>query len=431
MAVLMTGGVVVIGSLAFDLTSRLTMTHAEDQQRSAEAALVRTRTHLARQRDNLSVAIERRDVLRASVITTRQELVAATTQVTQDDSSAQAQGIDIQTLHSCLGGVSGAMTQLSGGNLPAAIQAINSASAPCLSVEGGAGAGLVYPFDFPDPYVLNVNDTYYAYATNSAAGNIQIITSPDLVHWSPVGDALPHLPAWAAPGATWAPSVLQVGANFVMYYSAGFLTTGEQCISAAVATNPEGPFVDSSAFPIVCQLNLGGSIDPSPYIDTSTGTSYLDWKSEGSGAQPPTLWAQQLNPTGTQLIGTGPSQLLQPSQTWEQGIVEAPTMSSIGDQVDLFYSGALWQGSDYAIGLATCTGPLGPCTKPYSQPFFATQGNIVGPGGPAIVGDSQGNLWMAFAAWLPNQVGYPHSRVLFLRKLVVVNGMPAMAPPGS
>ena len=33
------------------------------------------------------------------------------------------------------------------------------------------------------------------------------------------------------------------------------------------------------------------------------------------------------------------------------------------------------------------------------------------------MGDSQGNLWIAFAAWLPNQVGYPHSRVLFLREL--------------
>ena len=427
----MAGALLVVGSAAFDLTARLTMAHAEDQLHEARVELTHTRDHLAREGHGLSSATKQRDALVTSVATTRQELAQATTQVNQDDSSAQAQGLDIATLHSCLSGVSSAMDQLAASNLPGAISAINGASAPCLSVEGGAGAGLVYPFDFPDPYVLNVNGTYYAYATNSAAGNIQIITSPDLVHWSPVGDALPHLPAWAAPGATWAPSVLQVGANFVMYYSADFLTTGEQCISAAVATSPEGPFVDSSAFPIVCQLNLGGSLDPSPYVDTTTGTSYLDWKSEGSGTQPPTLWAQQLDPTGTQVVGTGPTELLQPSQPWEQGIVEAPTMSEIAGQLDLFYSGSSWQGPDYAIGLATCTSPLGPCSKPNAQPFFASQGNIVGPGGPAIVGDSQGNLWIAFAAWLPNQVGYPHSRVLFLRKLVVVNGEPVMAPPGQ
>ena len=425
------GGLVVLGSLAFDVTSRLTMVHAEDQARSARARLARTQDLFAQRRIDLADATTKRDVLETSVATTHQELAATTGQVNQANSSAQAQGIDIDTLHSCLSGVSGALTQLAAANLPGAISAINAASAPCLSVEGGAGAGLVYPFDFPDPYVLNVNGTYYAYGTNSAAGNIQIITSPDLTHWSPVGDALPHLPAWAAPGATWAPSVLQVGSSFVMYYSAGFISTGEQCISAAVATSPEGPFVDNSAFPIVCQLSLGGSIDPSPYVDTSTGISYLDWKSEGAGGQPPTLWAQQLSPDGTQLVGTGPSQLLQPSQTWEQGIVEAPAMSSIAGSTDLFYSGASWQGTEYAIGLATCSGPLGPCTKPYTQPFFATQGNIVGPGGPSIVGDSQGNLWLAFAAWLPNQVGYPHSRVLFLRRLLVVNGTPAVAPPGQ
>ena len=216
-----------------------------------------------------------------------------------------------------------------------------------------------------------------------------------------------------------------------MYYSAGFATSGKQCISAAVATQPEGPFVDSSAFPIVCQLDLGGSIDPSPYIDTTTGTAYLDWKSQGAGGQPPTLWAQQLGPSGTQLLGSGPSPLLQPSEAWEQGVVEAPTMSDVAGQTDLFYSGASWQGSDYAIGLATCRGPLGPCTKPGSGPFFGTQGNIVGPGGPTIVGDSQGGLWLAFAAWLPNEIGYPHSRVLFVRRLNVVNGVPSVGAAGN
>ncbi len=404
------------------------MAHAESQRRAAEATHRRTVGHLERQRAALARAVATRDALRRSVGTTNQELAATGSQLSQVNSSAFYQGLNLQTLHNCLNGVTAAYTQLAGGSLPGAIGAITSASAPCLSVEGGAGAGLVYPFDFPDPSVLDVGGTYYAYATNSAAGNIQIITSTDLVHWTAVGDALPHLAAWAAPGATWAPSVLQVGSTFVMYYSAGYATSGEQCISEAVATSPEGPFVDSSLFPIVCQLNLGGSIDPSPYVGPD-GTLYLDWKSQGQGVQPPTLWAQPLDPTGTQVVGSGPSQLLQPSQPWEQGVVEAPDMASIAGQTDLFYAGAPWQGPDYAIGLATCTGPLGPCSTPSSQPFFASQGNIVGPGGPSVFADSQGNLWMAFASWLPDQVGFPHSRVLFLRQLIVVDGLPHLAPP--
>ena len=58
-------------------------------------------------------------------------------------------------------------------------------------LAGGADAGLVYPFDFPDPDVIVVGRTYYAYATNSVAGNIQIIASSDLTHWVSVGNALP------------------------------------------------------------------------------------------------------------------------------------------------------------------------------------------------------------------------------------------------
>jgi hypothetical protein len=31
--------------------------------------------------------------------------------------------------------------------------------------------------------------------------------------------------------------------------------------------------------------------------------------------------------------------------------------------------------------------------------------------------DSSGSYWVAFAAWTPGQVGYPHSRELYLRRL--------------
>ena len=52
--------------------------------------------------------------------------------------------------------------------------------------------------DFPDPDVLRVGDTYYAYATNNPAANLQYATSTDLETWQPAGeDAFPDLPAWA------------------------------------------------------------------------------------------------------------------------------------------------------------------------------------------------------------------------------------------
>ena len=67
------------------------------------------------------------------------------------------------------------------------------------------------------------------------------------------------------------------------YYTARHLASGFQCISRAIADRPEGPYVDTSTRPFVCQVagseSLCGSIDPSPFVDTN-GKSYLLWKSD-------------------------------------------------------------------------------------------------------------------------------------------------------
>jgi beta-xylosidase len=278
--------------------------------------------------------------------------------------------------------------------------------------------------------VLRVGNAYYAYATNSAEGNIQIIESTDLVTWTGVGNALPALASWAAPNATWAPSVVQVGATFVLYYSAVVAgpAGGEQCLSAAVATAPQGPFTDTSSGPLECQPELGGSIDPSPFVDTD-GTPYLLWKSNGARGQPATLWSQPLDATGTALAPGAPTPLLVADQGWEAGVVEAPDMVLSGGRYVLFYSANNWNSASYAIGTATCAGPLGPCAKPLTQPLLASGSGVDGPGGASVFSDASGAAWMAFAAWVPGAVGYPHSRALYLRHVDLSGSPPVIGAP--
>src|ERR1700686_1478860 len=55
----------------------------------------------------------------------------------------------------------------------------------------------------------------------------------------------------------------------------------------AASRPPIGPFIDTSAAPFACQTTLGGSIDPSPFVNAD-GTPYLVWKSTGAGGQPTT-----------------------------------------------------------------------------------------------------------------------------------------------
>ncbi len=371
----------------------------------------------------MTATTRQRDQRRTVSSQVKSEIATAQQQLGTASNTRALQSLDIAALDTCLNGVTTAANAVVGSNLPAAVASINSVSATCLSLDGSAGSGLVYPFDFPDPFVLPVANNYYAFATNSAAGNIQIIQSSDLLHWTTVGDALPHLPAWAQPGATWAPSVLPRGNSYVMYYSAVYGTSGEQCISEAVASQPQGPYIDSSQWPIVCQLALGGSIDASPMV-TADGTPYLVWKSQGANGQAPTLWAQQLTADGTALVPGSPSALLQPDQGWQHGYIEGPDMIQVDGQYLLFYSGSDWKTATYAIGDATCAGPLGPCSDQSAQPLLGSQADFGGPGGPSLFTDAKGNLWIAFHAWLPGRAGFPFSRPLFIRPVTMHAGVP-------
>jgi len=326
--------------------------------------------------------------------------------------------VEVEAVHTCAGGVDRSVSALAAGQQKAAVADLSAVSSVCESLLAAEAGGPVYPFDFADPDVIVVKGGYEAYGTNSAAGNIQIMTSTDLVHWKKAGNALPSLPSWARPGSTWAPAVVHLGRSYLLYYTAAAASTGTQCLSVGTARRAQGPFTDDSRAPLECQPALGGSIDPSPYLDSS-GKTYLVWKSNGGQGEPATIWGQALDARGTALVGTRPTALLEASQSWEGSVVEAPSMIASAGGILLFYSANNWDSADYAIGVARCRGPLGPCVKPLDRPLLASQPNLEGPGGESVFTDAQGQLQMAFHAWLPGAVGYPHNRFLFIRPLTV------------
>ncbi len=227
--------------------------------------------------------------------------------------------------------------------------------------------------DLPDPFVMRDGATWWLYATGSGGDNLQVASSPDLRSWGPSSDPLPVLPRWAAPGSTWSPAVLARNGRFV-YYAVRDAVVGRECVSAAVATTPAGPFVDASAGPMVCQTSSGGSIDPSPFV-APDGTAYLLWKSDdnalGTRAR---IGGQRLNPDGLSLAGPRPAMLVA-SAPWEGGVVEGPAMVMAGARYYLFYGANHWDTAGAAIGYAVCSSPLGPCTNgSASRPWLATQG---------------------------------------------------------
>jgi beta-xylosidase len=283
----------------------------------------------------------------------------------------------------------------------------------------------VHDADFPDPFVLRVGETYHAYATNGPRGNVQTLTSEDLVHWTPGADALPEVGRWAYEGKTWAPEVLaRDDGTYVLYYTANAADFGKQCIGAAVASEPGGPFADRADRPLVCQDDEGGSIDPSPFRDDDGGL-YLLWKNDGNCCRLDTwIYVQPLAPDGLRLTGA-PVRLVRQDAGWEADVVEAPTLWREDGRFVLFYSGNAFESDFYAVGHAMCEGPLGPCADSERNPILATACRAAGPGHQALVRVG-GETWILYHAWQP---GTREKRVVWLDRVEWEDGRPSVAGP--
>ena len=312
---------------------------------------------------------------------------------------------------------------LVGGSIAAATASLNA-----YAVSGSAYTNPVYAWDFPDPFVLNVGRIYYAYGTESNGKNIPVLQSEDMINWRLLPDALPVLPAWASPGHNWAPSVLQRGDVFVMYYSVRDTASKQQCISRATSPTPAGPFTDGSTAPLVCQVLLGGSIDPAPFVDRD-GMVYLTWKAD-TWYGVATLWSQPLSADGLTLEGE-PVQLLKADEPWESNIIEAPFMVLQDERYFLFFSGNRWDTAAYATGYAVCASANGPCVSSSRNPVMAARGTVTGPGGASFFTDARGVFHVAYHAWAVGRVGYSAGgrRTLRVDDVTFTSGMPALHGP--
>jgi hypothetical protein len=356
------------------------------------------------------------DAVTANTLTQIQDLEARQAVTDEARAVVAARADDTMT---CLDGVSRAVDASHRNDVQGAIGALRVAAGSCARTLAYA-TGAAFPYDFADPFVLPAGGVYYGYSTNAGAGDIQVVRSTNLVDWELVGNALAALPAWATPGATWAPAVLPRAGRYVAYYTVRDEASGRQCISRAVASSPAGPFLDDSAAPLVCQRELRGSIDPSPFVDAD-GRAYLLWKSEGLDAAAPALWSQELTADGLALTGAAQT-LLTVDRPWENGVIEGPTMVREGGAYVLVYSAASWRSRSYTAAYATCAGPRGPCAKPADGRVLRSGDRLAGPGGVELFRAGDGALWAAFHAYSEPNVGYPSSRYLYLARAHVAGG---------
>jgi len=302
-----------------------------------------------------------------------------------------------------------------------------------------------YKDNFPDPFVVANGGEFIAYATNDGI-NLPMLVSRDLVTWTPVGDTagkrldgMPVLAPWVKAGRTWAPEVMRVGNRWLLYYTASHRKKNVQCIGVASADNPRGPFRDSSAEPMVCQFDLGGTIDANPFRDAD-GKLYLYYKSDGNAVGKGTaIWGQQMTADGLKVVGA-PVEMSRDDKKWEMKVVEAPTMVRSPTGYAMFYSAGYygWNAEDrispYSMGYASCAGPLGPCKDAPENPILHSfrdreAGCLSGPGHQSIF-QAGGRSFITFHAWAATSGcrKLEDERYLYVAPLFWKDGKPQLAP---
>jgi GH43 family beta-xylosidase len=299
--------------------------------------------------------------------------------------------------------------------------------------------------DFPDPTVININGTYYAYATQSMHDgkmiNIQVASSKDLFNWKYEGDALPQKPAWANHTQDfWAPDVLYDSAigRFVMFYCAKNNDTAfDKCIGVAFAKDPAGPFIDKGS-PLIEGRGFA-DIDPMAMVDPQTGKKILYW---GSGFEP--IRVRELNDDWKSFKeGSTSVPVVFPGKEKSYSkLIEGAWVDYRDGEYYLYYSGDNCCGdrANYAVMVARSTNAFGPFerlgeAKGTGSSVILEKDSIWNaPGHNSIVKDKNGDAWIVYhAIWKdikkagkPNGADHYLKRVMCIEPMEYKNGWPVV-----
>jgi len=288
--------------------------------------------------------------------------------------------------------------------------------------------------DFPDPTIIKVNGTYYAYATQTGTAgkmiNIQVARSVNLQQWEILDDALPKKPAWASTTQDfWAPHVSYDKDldQYVMFYSAeSDEKATNKCIGVAFSKNPEGPFVDMGK-PLVSGAGFV-NIDPMELTDPASGKKLLYW---GSGFEP--IRVQELNPDYQSFrAGSSPVIVMPPGKEGNYTkLIEGAWVDVENGKYYLYYSGDNCCGAkaNYAVMVARADHPLGPfkrmgeVTSNGKSVILEKNSQWYATGHNSIFKDENGDAWIAYHA-ISKDTSKGQKRVMCISRVKMKNGWP-------
>jgi len=216
---------------------------------------------------------------------------------------------------------------------------------------------------YGDPDIHCFNSQYYIYPTTDGysgwnATSFKCFSSTDLVNWTDSGVILDLANvAWTTQNYAWAPSVIQKGSTYYMYYCAN------SNIGVATSSSPTGPFTDALGQALITQKQYisANTIDPCAFIDDD-GQAYLYYGNTYCGVV-------KLNADMTSLNGT-------PVDITPTSFQEASCVIKRNSIYYLFYSLNGTTSKNYQVCVATSTSPMGPFTKQSTNPILSQNSSL-------------------------------------------------------
>ena len=228
-----------------------------------------------------------------------------------------------------------------------------------------------------DPFVFRYDSLYYMTGTTRQNSGFDCYSSPDLVHWTFLGEAYTKPEGHPGTGGFWAPEVFVYRGKFYMTYSSYNPKTRIMLTSLAVADRPEGPYKDlySPWFDfgysaIDCHIFQDDDPEGSLYLFFSRNTSR-------PGISIGQNYVVRLKDDLSGPMGA-PEIVVEADQPWEMvdwdsnRANEGAFVFKYNGKYYMTYSANNTGYEHYGVGYATADHPMGPWRKAAENPVLAT-----------------------------------------------------------
>ena len=211
---------------------------------------------------------------------------------------------------------------------------------------------------YADPEGAVFGKEYWIYPTYSVAFHLQLhmdaFSSRDLSNWQKHERILSTDGVSWLKGALWAPSIVEKGGKYYLFFGGNNIQNNDQLggIGVAVADTPAGPFKDAIGRPLIDKIvNHAQPIDQHVFLDDD-GQYYMYYGGWGH------CNVVKLNSDLTSL-GQFPD-----GETFKEitpeGYVEGPFMLKRKGKYYFMWSEGAFTGPDYRVAYAISDSPLGP-----------------------------------------------------------------------